>query len=492
MTKPSLLTKIREGAHHYWMGTKLLVYEVRISSKLLAKVLKGQPLIRREYRQLVRTTGDLLRLVPFIIILIVPFLEFALPVLLKLFPNMLPSTFEDRLKNEENIKKQLKVKLETAKFLQDMTESLAESDHGAKNLKELFEKAKSQGGSLSAKEVVEVCRGIGDEVTLENLQRPQLLTLCRYMSIRAFGTDNFLRYQIRRAIEKLKQDDAMINNEGVDSLTHEELKSACNARGIRSIDVTDEYMKRELQQWIDLQLHHSVPAPLLVLSRAFALTAFDGVEALRATVSSLPTEIVEEAGGTEADVSDAEVKLKLLRRQEDLIKTELEQERSAATTDTTKLTNKEIESLSEAVVTLASESPAVIEKGELKEIIEEHQEHLEVSREDSRNATNLLKKQLDLLIEDISEDIDRFEAEVGKRLQIISASYDGSISAGQLRAVFNLVKNSPKDAAKMAEALRTFDADQDGKIFIDDLIKLAEEAEEREGHGVVDNSEKPK
>ena len=38
------------------------------------------------------------RLVPFIIFVVVPFMEFLLPVALKLFPNMLPSTFQDRLK----------------------------------------------------------------------------------------------------------------------------------------------------------------------------------------------------------------------------------------------------------------------------------------------------------------------------------------------------------------------------------------------------------
>jgi hypothetical protein len=48
----------------------------------------------------------------------VPFLELALPVLLKLFPNMLPSTFEDKLKKEEEVKKRLVVKMEVAKFLQ--------------------------------------------------------------------------------------------------------------------------------------------------------------------------------------------------------------------------------------------------------------------------------------------------------------------------------------------------------------------------------------
>jgi hypothetical protein len=43
-----------------------------------------------------RTTQDLLRLVPFSVFIIVPFMEFLLPVALKLFPNMLPSTFEDK------------------------------------------------------------------------------------------------------------------------------------------------------------------------------------------------------------------------------------------------------------------------------------------------------------------------------------------------------------------------------------------------------------
>ncbi len=53
---------------------------------------------RRERKQLTRTTADVFRLVPFIIFLVVPFMEVLLPVALKVFPNMLPSTFEDKLK----------------------------------------------------------------------------------------------------------------------------------------------------------------------------------------------------------------------------------------------------------------------------------------------------------------------------------------------------------------------------------------------------------
>lgn len=48
--------------------------------------------------QLLRTSADLFRLVPFLVFIIVPFMEFLLPVFLKLFPEMLPSTFETESK----------------------------------------------------------------------------------------------------------------------------------------------------------------------------------------------------------------------------------------------------------------------------------------------------------------------------------------------------------------------------------------------------------
>lgn len=65
------------------------------------------------------------RLVPFVIIVIVPFAEFALPILLRFFPNMLPSTFEHDLAKEEKKKKLLKVRLQMAKFFQDTIEDMA-------------------------------------------------------------------------------------------------------------------------------------------------------------------------------------------------------------------------------------------------------------------------------------------------------------------------------------------------------------------------------
>ena len=51
--------------------------------------------------------------------LVIPFMEFALPFALKIFPNMLPSTFQDSLKNEENMKRELKSRIAMAEFFQE-------------------------------------------------------------------------------------------------------------------------------------------------------------------------------------------------------------------------------------------------------------------------------------------------------------------------------------------------------------------------------------
>lgn len=50
-TKQTLWQKIKTEAVHYWHGTKLLGLEVRISSRLIYKLLQGNTLTRRENRQ---------------------------------------------------------------------------------------------------------------------------------------------------------------------------------------------------------------------------------------------------------------------------------------------------------------------------------------------------------------------------------------------------------------------------------------------------------
>lgn len=148
----SVWVSIKDVAHHYWVGTKLLWSEIKLATAILKRLVQGSAMTRRERLQLIRTTTDIFRLVPFAIFVIVPFMELLLPLALKLFPNMLPSTFQDDLKKEETMKRELQMRLAVAGFMQDTLKEMVSKrvktvdDTGtggcAQDLIEFVEKAK--------------------------------------------------------------------------------------------------------------------------------------------------------------------------------------------------------------------------------------------------------------------------------------------------------------------------------------------------------------
>ena len=106
-------------AHHYYMGSKLLWADIRTARHIMARTLRGSTLSRRERKQLIRTATDVFRLVPMSVFVLIPFMEIALPFALKIFPNMLPSTFQDSLKEEEKMKRELQTRISMAGFFQE-------------------------------------------------------------------------------------------------------------------------------------------------------------------------------------------------------------------------------------------------------------------------------------------------------------------------------------------------------------------------------------
>ena len=79
---------------------------------------------------------------------------------------------------------------------------------------------------------------------LDNISRPQLVGMCRFMGLPPYGNDNFLRFQLRNKIRSLKSDDQQIIWEGLESLTKEELQAASLERGMRSTGLTEAGYRR--------------------------------------------------------------------------------------------------------------------------------------------------------------------------------------------------------------------------------------------------------
>ncbi|KAF1840539.1 LETM1-domain-containing protein [Cucurbitaria berberidis CBS 394.84] len=336
--KVTLWQKVKHELVHYWDGTKLLGFEIRISTKLALKMTAGYELTRRERRQLQRTVQDLGRLIPFLPFVIVPFAELLLPVALKLFPNMLPSTYEGQSAKDDKAKQLRSTRKEVSDFLrQTLKETgLPVSAENAQTAEfgEFFRKVRTTGEKPTPAEIIKVCKIFKDDLTLDNLSRPQLVSICRYMNITSFGTDNFLRYQVRVRMRQIKRDDRAIAYEGVETLSVPELQTACASRGLRTYGVSPGRLRDDLQAWLDLRLKHGVPSTLLVLSNAFVYAQgkesemTSQIDALEAVLSSIPEELYHEieleVHNTEGAATNKQ-RLEVLKEQQELINEENEQ-----------------------------------------------------------------------------------------------------------------------------------------------------------------------
>ena len=240
---------------------------------------------------------------------------------------MLPSTFKTNLKKED-MKKLLRARLNLARFIQDTVEELAsdikdrEGKSGGENdlhlsaskLLEMIE-AIQEGEKVNPKQLMELTHIFKDSITLDRLPRAQLVAMCRFMNMRTFGADSFLRYQLRSRLAQLQKDDQQILWEGLESLNLRELKEACHERGMRATGMLKADYRRQLQGWLDLSVKRSIPTSLLILSRSLLITTEQAteiseenvaVEALKESISALDEEVITHAVLEAATTSETE------------------------------------------------------------------------------------------------------------------------------------------------------------------------------------------
>jgi LETM1 and EF-hand domain-containing protein 1 len=276
--------------------------------------------------------------VPFSVFVIVPFAELLLPIALRIFPNLLPSTYEGQTTKDVKAAKVRKTRKEVSDFLrQTLKETglpVSAANAQSTEFAEFFRKVKSTGEAPTTEDVIKVCKVFKDDLTLDNLSRPQLVGMCRYMNLGTFGTDAMLRYQIRHRMMQIKRDDRAIAYEGVESLSVPELQTACASRGLRTQGMSPGRLRDDLKLWCDLRLKHGIPSTLLVLSNAFVYTQNKEndirgqIDALTAVLASVPEELFHEI---ELEVHTAEgaatnrQRLEVLKEQEELIEEENEQ-----------------------------------------------------------------------------------------------------------------------------------------------------------------------
>jgi len=386
-----------------------------------------------------------------------------------------------------------------------------------------------------------------DELTLDNMSRPRLVNMCKYMGIRPFGTDNYLRFMLRKKLQDIKNDDKMIQAEGVESLSEEELRQACRERGLLGLLSTEE-MRQQLRDWLDLSLNHSVPSSLLILSRTFTVSGkVKPEEVVVATLSSLPDEVVDTVGTvlpSEDSVSERRRKLEFLEMQEELIKEEekkkkkeekakQEKEEKAklkepdgasqdlALKEMTEATAREEEELqkakqhdkeklcniSRALAVLASASSVSKERQEFLGLVnkeielynsmlekegtegeEEAKRAYIAAREESdhqaeaaaeEKVSSALIEKVDAMLQELEKEIDDVDAQIGNRWQLLDRDHDGKVTPEEVAAAAAYLKDTiGKEGVQ--ELISNLSKDKEGKILVEDIVKLASQTENNE------------
>lgn len=394
-----------------------------------------------------------------------------------------------------------------AKFLQDTVEEMAVTAKEKKtqevvaDFANFFEKIRSRGQQPSNEDILRFSKLFEDQITLDNMSRAQLKAINRLLMLPTIGTNNYFRFRLRMKLRELRADDLLIQREGVESLTEQELQSASQARGMRAIGVPAARLRSQLKQWVELHLVEQIPASLLLMSRALYLPEnVSKVDQLKETLSKLPENLVEEAEIKICEVSgekvDNKVRLDVLKNEErmiaeenlELIIEEEEKKKKIESVVSEVLEDKapEIKPMPEEDISqddwlsIKASLARANEREELekiKEDREEYQEELrELETEDEKRVleeslgSSRLGRKVDVMIKKIEDRLKQVEDEIE---QPLDADGDGKISLQEMISAVQRLKDAPSEA-KCQRIAEMLDEDHDGALDLVDVGTVAE------------------
>ncbi|VUZ94159.1 LETM1-like protein, putative [Plasmodium vivax] len=293
IVQPSILkiyfADLRKNIKHtvVWVKTGVLLFltNMKISKNLIIKRLKGHRLSYSEYKLLIRTMNDMFKLIPFSFFIIVPFAEFLLPLFLKIYPNLLPSTFKNNDDNFVNIKKNLYAKQQLAKFLQQLIEEKEkqlnenigiDSEKKKKILLKFHQQLISKDEKdvnpfLSVGDTLKIAKIFKEDFVLDQMNLKTLQTICHLLGLKPYGMHYHVVLQLRHHFLRLQREDRELMYEGVDNLKKHTLIEICKDRGM-NFNTSEEEMKLQIQQWLELASIKEVPYILLLYIRCVVVT----------------------------------------------------------------------------------------------------------------------------------------------------------------------------------------------------------------------------
>ncbi|KAI1298779.1 hypothetical protein EDD11_006749 [Mortierella claussenii] len=236
-------------------GVKLLWVNKKIVKDLKrAQKEEGHQLTRREFQLIHKTEIDLKRLVPFGLVFLLA-TEY-IPLIIIFAPQLIPTTCVTPSQLEGRRKK-----IHEKRSV--MTEKLIRL-----NRREINKEALASYNSFMT-----IAKKYGEGFDYQLIDREHLASFCKFMGLSGFGPRFMLQKRLNKHMLYLKEDDTLLQKDGIDTLTFSELQLANEERGMRSLEVSKEHLEKSLAYWLKLSLSKDaeVPPALMVFSRMFLL-----------------------------------------------------------------------------------------------------------------------------------------------------------------------------------------------------------------------------
>lgn len=268
--KMSIPRKIWHEIKFYYTGTKILIHNIRQSRAIIKKKQQNQQVHWREDRLLRQTKNDLTKVVPFLGIAMIPLSEFFLPIIIRTFPSLLPSTYQNEEQKKELYENNYYRKLRSAQQIQKSIRVLL-LDNLLNNLNEqdtirLLQKLRNKE-YLYNSEIILLNQKY--DFDIGQTKRSDLFELCNYFHIRIskFSSNENLRATLLNYLNHIREEDYRIKIKEIDEFNLDLLIKLNSERGMRVFGQNSDILRQQLRDWIQLSRENVSPL-LLLISRS--------------------------------------------------------------------------------------------------------------------------------------------------------------------------------------------------------------------------------
>eukprot|EP00003_Mantamonas_plastica_P028307 TRINITY_DN6365_c0_g1_i3.p1 TRINITY_DN6365_c0_g1~~TRINITY_DN6365_c0_g1_i3.p1 ORF type:complete len:263 (-),score=82.66 TRINITY_DN6365_c0_g1_i3:1996-2730(-) len=230
----------------------------------------------REKEQLGRTVRDLIKLGPFILLLILPGSGVVLPMVVRFFPNALPSTFLRKVDTSSSLtikkgaasylKFAIKEVMEDTKANEKLYFAARENETNENDVDALMHRLKTnQLSNIDDGEILSFLQQFTDDYIIDNLPLSQLFYIGQFTRVSVHGRVGGLRERLKTKLKTIRNDDKLLAfDDAYRELDPQELKQAARDRRIRGENDDDQVKK--LSEWIHLTTNN-VPVSVVILGR---------------------------------------------------------------------------------------------------------------------------------------------------------------------------------------------------------------------------------